>query len=159
MNSTHNDRSTGDLAFGAPFGMLAAVKAETPVAQTAEQAMVTYTSKDSKHDIKYHTINAVETINATSAFTSFLGNFPLWVRPYISGLPLFQRGLKSRATLASMAATTVSRRLNSEKPMERRDFVSKLLEGRDENGQPMGKQELSAEALTLMAGGSDTTSK
>ncbi|KAI0825669.1 cytochrome P450 monooxygenase pc-bph [Irpex lacteus] len=146
----------GDLAFGAPFGMLPAVKAETPVAQSAEQAMDTFTSKGSD-SIKYHTINAVQTINASSAFNSFIGSLPKWARPYIKNFPTFKRELGSVKALGAMAVTAVSRRLNSTKPILRRDFLAKLLEGRDGHGQPLGKQELASEALSLLVGGSDTT--
>jgi len=41
---------------------------------------------------------------------------------------------------------------------DRVDLLSKLQEGRDGNGNPMGKTELTAEALTLLIAGSDTTS-
>lgn len=138
--------------------MLPAVKAETPVAQSAEQAMDTFTSKGSD-SIKYHTINAVQTINTSSAFNSFIGSLPKWARPYIMNFPTFKREVGSRKALGAMAVTAVSRRLNSTTPILRRDFLAKLLEGRDGHGQPLGKQELASEALSLLVGGSDTTAK
>jgi benzoate 4-monooxygenase len=50
----------------------------------------------------------------------------------------------------------VSQRL--ENPSERDHQLSKLQAGKDENGQPMGREELTAEALTQLIAGSDTTS-
>ena len=138
--------------------MLPAVKAETLVAQSAEQAMDTFPSKGSD-SIKYHTINAVKTINASNAFATFIGSLPKWARPYIMNSPTFKPELGSRKALGAMAVTAVSRRLNSTKPILRRDFLAKLLEGRDGHGQPLGKQELASEALSLLVGGSDTTAK
>ena len=44
-------------------------------------------------------------------------------------------------------------------PTDRADLLSKLQEGRDDNGDPMGREELTAEALTQLIAGSDTTSK
>jgi cytochrome P450 len=37
--------------------------------------------------------------------------------------------------------------------------LSKLQQGKDDDGNPMGMQELTAEALTQLIAGSDTTSK
>ena len=139
--------------------MLPKVKAETPVAQSAEQAMNTFASSKTVNSIQYQTINAIECINGSSAFGSFLGSLPLAIRPRIMSLPMFKQGFRARKSLSSMAVTAVSRRINSEKPVLRRDFLSKLLEGRDENGLPKGKQELSSEALSLLVGGSDTVAK
>ena len=41
----------------------------------------------------------------------------------------------------------------------RTDLLAKLREGKDERGEPMGREELTAEALTQLIAGSDTTSK
>lgn len=38
------------------------------------------------------------------------------------------------------------------------DLLQRLMEGKDEDGQPLGRQELTAEALTQLIAGSDTTS-
>jgi len=43
-------------------------------------------------------------------------------------------------------------------PTERVDLLSKLQAGTDEHGQPLGRAELTAEALTFLIAGSDTTS-
>lgn len=139
--------------------MLPRVKAETPVAQSAEQAMNTFTSSKTVNSIQYQTINAIQCINGSSAFGSVLGSLPAAVRPHIMSLPMFKPGFRARKSLASMAVTAVSRRINSETPVLRTDFLSKLLEGRDERGLPLGKQELSSEALSLLVGGSDTVAK
>ena len=44
-------------------------------------------------------------------------------------------------------------------PTDRIDLLSKLQQGRDSEGKPMGREELTAEALTLLIAGSDNTSK
>ncbi len=41
---------------------------------------------------------------------------------------------------------------------DRVDLLARLMEGKDENGQKLGRQELTAEALTQLIAGSDTTS-
>ena len=42
---------------------------------------------------------------------------------------------------------------------DRVDLLSKLQEGKDDEGRPMGREELTAEAQTQLIAGSDTTSK
>lgn len=62
-----------------------------------------------------------------------------------------------------IAIAAVSKRLaagNSHLTSEgRTDLLEKLQAGKDENGNPMGQLELTAEALTQLIAGSDTTSK
>ena len=41
----------------------------------------------------------------------------------------------------------------------RNDLLRRLQEARDDQGKPMGQAELTAEALTQLIAGSDTTSK
>lgn len=49
-------------------------------------------------------------------------------------------------------------RLANAANIERADLLARLMEGKDENGEPLGRDELTAEALTQMIAGSDTTS-
>jgi len=44
-------------------------------------------------------------------------------------------------------------------PSDRNDLLSKLQKAKDAEGKPMGRAELTAEALTQLIAGSDTTSK
>ncbi len=55
-----------------------------------------------------------------------------------------------------MANAAVTKRLEDQS--DRKDVLGGLLRGRDTNGQPMGKPELTAEAVTQIIAGSDTTS-
>ena len=59
--------------------------------------------------------------------------------------------------LAGIATARVSARLNGP-PTDRVDLLARLMEGKDENGNKLGRQELTAEALTQLIAGSDTTS-
>ena len=43
-------------------------------------------------------------------------------------------------------------------PGPRKDLLARLMEGREENGEKLGREELTAEALTQLIAGSDTTS-
>jgi benzoate 4-monooxygenase len=48
--------------------------------------------------------------------------------------------------------------LTSPDTADRKDLLARLIEGRDGNGNAMGRQELTAEAQTQLIAGSDTTS-
>lgn len=58
--------------------------------------------------------------------------------------------------LAGIAIARVNERLS--KPSDRVDLLARLMEGRDETGAKLGREELTAEALTQLIAGSDTTS-
>ncbi len=133
--------------------MLAAVRDSTQIVTSQKAAMDAYGVQDAK--LEYKTISAVEAINSASSIGVFLGILPLWLRPIVSRF--FAAKMKARSSLGSMAATAVAKRLVSS--AFRQDLLSKLLEGRDEQDRPLGKKELSAESLSLLVAGSDTTAK
>jgi benzoate 4-monooxygenase len=60
--------------------------------------------------------------------------------------------------LAGIAIARVNDRVTNADKFDRVDLLARLMEGRDGNGEPMGQEELTAEALTQMIAGSDTTS-
>ena len=64
--------------------------------------------------------------------------------------------MKAIENLAGIAIARVNARL--EKPSDRVDLLARLMEGRDETGNKLGREELTAEALTQLIAGSDTTS-
>jgi benzoate 4-monooxygenase len=65
--------------------------------------------------------------------------------------------MKAIDNLAGIAVARVNARL--QKPdSDRVDLLARLMEGRDEKGNKLGREELTAEALTQLIAGSDTTS-
>ncbi len=56
-----------------------------------------------------------------------------------------------------MSIAAVNKRLSE--PSDRNDLLSRLQKGKDANGYPMGRAELTAEAQTQIVGGSDTIAK
>ncbi|CAE6533055.1 unnamed protein product [Rhizoctonia solani] len=153
----------GDLAFGAPFGMIAAQKDIAPMMESASE----------KAEIKY--VPAVQVLNDRGDYSASMGVLPLWIRPIIKHAPWFSRGNTAVQCLAGMAIAAVERRLKfglpdevleeeeemdekSAKGKKRTDLLEKLMQGKDENGAPMDREELTAEALTQLIAGSDTTS-
>ena len=138
----------GDLAFGAPFGM---VNAGADIAEVRESP-----SSPPRY------APAVQVLNRRGEVSNTLGALPT-LKPYAAYLPdpFFSRGLQAVNDLAGIAIARVKARLDQENSgikSDRRDLLARLMEGKDEQGQPMGQAELTAEALTQLIAGSDTTS-
>lgn len=131
-----------------------AAKDSAPVAISHEDAMDSY-----GNDAKCEVINipAVQILNDRGEYSASMGVLPPAWRPYARQLPWFRNGSKAVKNLAGLAVAAVAKRLAT--PTDRVDLLSKLQEGRDDDGQPLGRAELTAEALTQLIAGSDTTSK
>ncbi|KAG8860563.1 hypothetical protein FRB96_003817 [Tulasnella sp. 330] len=138
----------GDLVFGQPFGMIESAQDSAAVASGGEKDVA------GKGDIKY--FPAIKILNDRGDFSATLGTIPPWARPYIKKLPWFARGDKATQNLAGIAIAAVNKRLAN--PTDRVDLLTRLQEGKDDNGLPLGQEELTAEALTQLIAGSDTTS-
>jgi benzoate 4-monooxygenase len=121
----------GDLAFGAPFGMLE---------KGQDFAEVTQLNGKTTH------APAIEVLNRRGEVSGTIGCYP-WIKPYAKYFPdpFFSQGMKAIQDLAGIAIARVNARL--EKPSDRVDLLARLMEGRDETGQKLGKEELTAEAL------------
>jgi benzoate 4-monooxygenase len=144
----------GDLAFGSPFGMIMAAKDSAPVAVSHKDAMNSYGGDTDYEVIR---ISAVKILNDRGEYSATMGVLPPWWRPFARRLPWFRKGNQATKNLAGLAVAAVAKRLAT--PTDRIDLLSKLQEGKDDEGQPMGRGELTAEALTQLIAGSDTTSK
>lgn len=143
----------GDLAFGSPFGMIMSAKDSAPVAVSHKDAMGSY---GSEHECEVIHIPAVQILNRRGEYSASMGVLPPHWRPYARLLPWYRQGSEAVENLAGIAVAAVAKRLTT--PTDRVDLLSKLQEGRDDEGRPMGKEELTAEALTQLIAGSDTTS-
>ncbi|KAI0282796.1 cytochrome P450 monooxygenase pc-bph [Russula aff. rugulosa BPL654] len=135
----------GDLAFGSPFGMIAAAKDSAPVAKSNDQGISVYGQDPSKCETT--SIPAIKILNDRGEFSAAMGVL-------LHGFA--HRGSAAVKNLSGLAVAAIAKRLAS--PAYRTDLLSKLQEGKDEEGNPMGMQELTAEALTQLIAGSDTTS-
>ena len=139
----------GDLAFGAPFGML---QKGADIAEVRESA-----DKPPKF------APAVQVLNRRGEVSATIGCMP-WLRPWAAYLPdpFFRHGIQAVKDLAGIAIARVSHRLEDAEAgkadADRKDLLQRLMEGKDENGGPMGRGELTSEALTQLIAGSDTTS-
>ncbi|TRM63528.1 cytochrome P450 [Schizophyllum amplum] len=145
----------GDLAFGAPFGMIEAGADAAQIPKRQDEAMGKY---GGDHDsIETASVPAVRILNGRGEFSMTMGCIPPRWRPVIKRvLPEFRRGAADVQALSGIAIMAVAKRLAT--PTDRNDLLSKLQGARDEHGRPLGPNELTAEALTLLIAGSDTTS-
>ena len=151
-----NNVFEGDLAFGSPFGMIAAAQDSAPVAKSHEQGLSVYGQDPSKCETI--SIPAIKILNDRGEFSASMGVLPPWIRPIVKRyIPWYSKGSAAVKNLAGLAVAAVAKRLAS--PAYRADVLSKLQQGKDEDGNPMGREELTAEALTQLIAGSDTTSK
>lgn len=135
----------GDLAFGQPFGMLEKGKDITEIRMTPD-APISYAP-------------AVQVLNRRGEVSGTLGCLPQ-LKPYAKYLPdpFFSQGLAAVENLAGIAVARVSQRLEGKQDVNRVDLLARLMEGKDEKGEKLGRAELTAEALTQLIAGSDTTS-
>ncbi|KJZ79690.1 Benzoate 4-monooxygenase [Hirsutella minnesotensis 3608] len=135
----------GELAFGSPFGML----------RQGEDVTQVRRSPDSPPQY----VSAIEALNRRGEVSATLGCMP-WLIPYARWIPdsFFSRGLDAVTHVAGIAIARVKDRIENPPNVERKDLLARLMEGRDENGEPLGREELTAEALTHVIAGSDTTS-
>ncbi|KAG7527828.1 hypothetical protein FFLO_06571 [Filobasidium floriforme] len=144
----------GSLAFGRPFGMVSAGRDVAPVSTPASTSGTASTGK-------VEHLPAIEILNRRGEYSATMGCIPPLLRPLAKKLPWFSRGLESVRKLAGIAIAAVGTRMELEESgggADSRDLLSKLMKGKDENGNPMGREELTAEALTQLIAGSDTTS-
>lgn len=134
----------GDLAFGSTFGMLERDAADI-VAITTESGAIIHAP-------------AVKILNERGEFSATQGALPPWIRPYTKHIdPWFARGQASVSNLAGIARNRVNQRLKDGSG-DRKDILAHLSAARDGEGKPMPIGELTAEALTQLIAGSDTTS-
>ncbi|KAF3046539.1 hypothetical protein E8E12_010704 [Didymella heteroderae] len=134
----------GDLAFGAPFGMLEKGRdfAEVRLTPDSEPTFAP----------------AIEVLNRRGEVSGTIGILPQ-IKPYAKYFPdpFFSQGMKAIENLAGIAVARVNERL-ARPDTDRVDLLARLMEGRDEKGEKLGREELTAEALTQLIAGSDTTS-
>lgn len=137
----------GDLAFGKSFGML----------KSGEDRVEIMDHPGSKP--RY--TSAIDSFNKRGAVYAALGCLPS-LKPYArwSPDPFFRIGISSGKEVAGIGILRVNERLQASQEVkeQRVDILARLMEGKDSNGQPLGRDELTGEAMTQLVAGSDTTS-
>jgi benzoate 4-monooxygenase len=125
--------STGDFAFGEPFGFL---------------------DREEDH------LNLIQAIDARGEVLNALGHVPKFMRPIVKRFaldPFWSQGLHGAETLAKIATKAYFKR--KDQHTQRKDFLSFLLNAKDpDTGCPLPEPEIIAESISFLVGGSDTTS-
>lgn len=145
----------GDLAFGAPFGMVERGRDECESTAVPGGPPIY--------------VSGAETLNRRGEVSSTIGLL-LSIKPWAKYLPdpFFSNGLQSVSHLHGIAVAAVAKRLGQsqgadggpgeQQKKRRNDILDMLVHTVDSSGQPMPRDELIAEALTQLIAGSDTVS-
>ena len=74
--------------------------------------------------------------------------------------PFFRDGVNAGAEVAGIGILRPNGRLNAttEEKSSRVGILARIMEYKGEHGQPLGRDELTGEAMTQLVAGSDTTS-
>lgn len=148
-----------DLALGTPFGMVEAQKDSAPVAQAIAASY--------DESVTTGNVSIIKTMDQGSRFVTSAGFLPTWLRPLLKFSPWHSKDSRAPLDMMGIVMASLNSRLHrgrqgdddaegDQKPIV--DMIDKLLEARDENGQPLSKDEIIAEAMIMLGAGSDTTS-
>lgn len=135
-----DNRLPADYSFGAPFGFL----------------------NSGRDDL-----NLISTIDNRGEVFNALGHLPLAVRPFMRYFYLdrfWYGGLRASSNLVTIGVAAYEKRIAQEKTNDnyapaRKDLMSFLIKAKDpDTGLPLPGEEIAAEAISFIVGGSDTTS-
>ncbi|KAE9408932.1 cytochrome P450 [Gymnopus androsaceus JB14] len=143
----------GDLVFGTPFGMLAAGKDTAPVAQDLNATMALYGSGITTAFTEFP---AAKILEDRSAHSAHMGVLPAHWRPVARLLPWYREKNRRFQAFNRLTAMAIAKRLAGSE--DRDDLLNKIRTAKDENDLPLGREELTVEAATLLLGGTHTTS-
>ncbi|KAF4974020.1 hypothetical protein FZEAL_9040 [Fusarium zealandicum] len=136
---------TGDLLYSEPFGMLQN-GSDLASVQTRPGAKVSY-------------VSMMNSLANRSAAVATLGVLP-WLRPYASYLPdpFFHNGMDGLQNLLGVTSTHVKERMAGTRKVDHQDWLSLLLQGRDDKGELLKFEEVTSESLTLFMAAIETVS-
>ncbi|KAI5262789.1 cytochrome p450 benzoate 4-monooxygenase [Aureobasidium subglaciale] len=140
----------GDLAFGAPFGMVEKGRDEVETRLSPNGPILL--------------APGAETLNRRGEVSSTLGLLPS-LRLFAKYLPdpFFTKGIQSVQNLHGIASIAVAKRLDATEKdnaqqKQRHDILDMLVKSKGPDGTPIQRDELISEALTQLIAGSDTVS-
>ena len=107
---------------------------------------------------KVERLPILRVIHKRGHYVSSLGVLPAWVWPILKKIhPWYRAGSAAAVNFTRLAITVVSQRL--ETPTDRVDILDKLIQGKDDEGKPMGLLELAGETIGYLNAGTGTTSR
>ncbi|KAH8824005.1 cytochrome P450 [Flagelloscypha sp. PMI_526] len=141
------------LAFGQPFGMVAAGQDAAPVPTTATLDAIQKAGVESRDwpELEYTKVPAVQLIASSMDSMSRLATLPPYARPWVrASLSWFNSRSEALKNLPGLAFLMASRRVkekanDKEKGGLTNDLISKFQEAKDETGKPLELTELAAE--------------
>lgn len=105
-------------------------------------------------------LNLIATVDARGEVLNALGHLPNFLRPamkYFVFDQFWPNGLKATSSLASIGSTAYHERKGQD--TDRKDLLSFLFNAKDpDTGSPLSENEIIAESISFIVGGSDTTS-
>lgn len=110
-------------------------------------------------------VPVISSIARGGASIASVGVHPSWAQGFLRFLPWNLLGLFDQIKFSKLTAATIDARLTNglqgdlEDGFVGVDLIDKLLEVRNEDGSPLSRDEVNAEAILLLIAGSDTTSK
>ncbi|KAG8754595.1 hypothetical protein FRC11_006578 [Ceratobasidium sp. 423] len=152
-----------DLALGSPFDMATAQGDSAPVVQSLVAAA---------EDPNCPTVDlpVAKLLHSSGNFVMTVGCFPTWMQPILRFMPWNSANAEGHGNAIGMAIAAANARIkrgSSEKQednfeSERSskkgiDIIDKLLEVRDERGNPLSHQDLLGECIVFLIAGGDTT--
>ncbi|CAE7146422.1 unnamed protein product [Rhizoctonia solani] len=139
-----------DLALGSPFGMIEAQRDTTRVAKSLDD------------NAKTIELPLIEMFSRGIQSAASLAVYPWWAQTAMLFLPWNIFGIFVARDMIGFSTACLNQKLrrvqSADDRKEGADMVDKLLEARDEHGNPLSKQELIVETFDLLFAGSDTTS-
>ncbi|KAF8724691.1 Cytochrome P450 monooxygenase, partial [Rhizoctonia solani] len=146
----------GDLALGSPFGLVKAQKDSTLSIESVDES-----GETTRGTLE---IPVIEIIARAGVSIVSIGVFPSWLHKLFLFLPWNLVGLFDRINFFRLVKTSLEARIKRgpkeiiEDGKRSIDIIDKFLEVQDDDGTPLSKEELMAEASVLLIAGSDTTS-
>ncbi|CAE6434675.1 unnamed protein product [Rhizoctonia solani] len=146
----------GDLALGSPFGLIQA--------QTDSSLSIASVDESGESIRGTLRVPVIKTLAGAAATDTAVGVFPAWTHKLLRLLPWNISGIADRINLFKLAVASVEARVkrgprkDTEDGEQSIDMIDKLLEVKDDDGNPLTADELYSEALMLLIAGSDTTS-
>lgn len=108
--------------------------------------------------------NLIQTLDIRSEVLNALGHLPLFIRPWMKYFifdPFWYNGLRVLSNLGAVGTGAFQKRISQPKSSSssRKDLMGYLLNAKDpDTGGPLRQQEVVAEAISFIGGGSHTTS-
>lgn len=105
-------------------------------------------------------MNLITTMDQRGEVLNALGTVPLSIRPFMKYVifdSFWYNGLRATSSMREFGTAAYYRR--KENPGSRKDFLAFMFSAKDPGtGQPLLEEEIIAESISFIAGGSDTTS-